>query len=51
MKEHGVSKRDTHNAQTQALAYVLLWQYALCIPMLILNVTLYLAIIKQAYPI
>ncbi|KAM3571679.1 hypothetical protein VYU27_006288 [Nannochloropsis oceanica] len=34
-----------------ALAYVILWQYALCIPMLILNVTLYLAIIRTVYPL
>jgi len=34
-----------------ALAYVILWQYALCIPMLILNVTLYLAIIRAVYPL
>jgi len=34
-----------------ALAYVILWQYALCIPVLILNVTLYLAIIRAVYPL
>lgn len=31
----------------QALAYVLLWQYALCVPMLIIMVTLFLAIISS----
>lgn len=32
-----------------ALAYVILWQYALCIPVLILNVTIYLSIIRSVY--
>ena len=40
-----------HAEHGHALAYVILWQYALCIPVLILNLTLYLAIIRSAYPL
>ena len=42
---HTHSTTKTH--RKQALAYVLLWQYALCIPVLILSVTLFLAIIQS----
>jgi hypothetical protein len=44
------TSRKPNPPNRQALAYVLLWQYALCVPMLIAYVTLFLAIIQSVRP-